>query len=144
MRSGQTMMFRFQVGTGAYEVRPWLTEEAFLESNTLGLAAQAAVNPQQALADDLPQEPKQLAEGVRFFGVQSAASQRDAYLQQMALQQQPDATWSPPILFYPDGTSSTVRLVLTNDRATYVTLKIRGLTGVAEVSDFLSAEELAL
>lgn len=143
MRTGQTMMFRFQVGTGVYEVRPWMTEEAYLENNTPGMAA-AAASPQQVLAQQQPEAPQELAEGVTFFGVQSAASQRDAYLQQMVLQQQPDGQWSPPILFYPDGTASTVRLVLTNDRQTFVTLKMRGLTGVVEVSDYLSSEELAL
>lgn len=141
MRTGQTMMFRFQTGTGIYEIRPWMTGEVLLEGNTLGLALPAA---DPALAAGPVVEPEELAEGVSFYGIQSTTSSRDAFIQQLALQQDPSGEWSPPVLFYPDGTSSTLRIVLKNERQTFVMVKLRGLTGVAEVSDYLSAEELAL
>ncbi len=47
-----------------------------------------------------------------------------------------------PILFYPDGTSATARIVLGNTRNYFVVVELRGLTGIARSSDLLSAEEL--
>ena len=47
-----------------------------------------------------------------------------------------------PILFYPDGTSATARIVLGNSRNHFVVVELRGLTGIARSSDLLTAEEL--
>ena len=47
-----------------------------------------------------------------------------------------------PILFYPDGTSATARIVLGNSRNHFVIVELRGLTGIARSSDLLTAEEL--
>jgi hypothetical protein len=47
-----------------------------------------------------------------------------------------------PILFYPDGTSATARIILGNSRNYFVVVELRGLTGIARSSDLLSAEEL--
>ena len=49
---------------------------------------------------------------------------------------------SAPIFFYPDGTSSTARLFVKNQRERYVKLTLRGLTGVVYVSGLLSGEQL--
>ena len=51
--------------------------------------------------------------------------------------------WSPPILFYPDGSASQAQLRLTNSTTQrFVQLRLRGLTGIAYVSDILVAAEL--
>ena len=42
--------------------------------------------------------------------------------------------WSKPILFYPDGTTSTATLLIKNDEARCVELHLRGLTGAVAVS----------
>ena len=52
-----------------------------------------------------------------------------------------EADWSQPILFYPDGTTSTARLVLKNERDHSIELSLRGLTGAVTVSDSYAAEE---
>ncbi|MCC6126814.1 MAG: prepilin-type N-terminal cleavage/methylation domain-containing protein [Pirellulales bacterium] len=51
-----------------------------------------------------------------------------------------DVLWSAPIFFYPDGTSSSVRLQICNDRNLGLELALRGMTGVARVSDIGAAE----
>ena len=38
-------------------------------------------------------------------------------------------SWSPPILFYPDGTTSTASLLIKNDKSRCIELYLRGLTG---------------
>jgi Arc/MetJ family transcription regulator len=45
-------------------------------------------------------------------------------------------------VFYPDGTATDARLVLTNERA-FVELQLRGLTGFSRASELLAQEELA-
>ncbi|HYW78225.1 MAG TPA: hypothetical protein VE890_01570 [Thermoguttaceae bacterium] len=46
-----------------------------------------------------------------------------------------DASWSLPIVFYPDGTTSTAQLIMKNEHDRQVRLSLRGLTGVARVGD---------
>ena len=46
-----------------------------------------------------------------------------------------EGSWSTPILFYPDGTTSDASLVLTGSRGTSIRVTLRGLTGVASVTD---------
>ena len=43
-------------------------------------------------------------------------------------------SWSKPILFYPDGTTSTATILIKNDQARCIELHLRGLTGAVAVS----------
>jgi prepilin-type N-terminal cleavage/methylation domain-containing protein len=45
------------------------------------------------------------------------------------------------ILFYPDGTTSTARLLLKNDRGLQMELSIRGLTGIVSVGEPFASQE---
>jgi Tfp pilus assembly protein FimT len=47
--------------------------------------------------------------------------------------------WSDPIFFYPDGTTSSARLVLKNKDGRMIELLLRGLTGVVKVGDITSS-----
>jgi hypothetical protein len=49
--------------------------------------------------------------------------------------------WSDPIFFYPDGTTSDVRLVLAGDQGRAVCVMLRGITGTASVADLASIME---
>ncbi|MBX3414098.1 MAG: hypothetical protein KF708_15530 [Pirellulales bacterium] len=44
-------------------------------------------------------------------------------------------SWSTPIVFYPDGTTSTTEFVLRNERGDEVVVSLRGLTGVSQMAD---------
>ena len=44
------------------------------------------------------------------------------------------ADWSKPILFYPDGTTSTATILIKNDQARCIELHLRGLTGAVTIS----------
>ena len=46
--------------------------------------------------------------------------------QQTPTAQLTDPQWSPPIFFYADGTSSTARLALSNERQQFILLSIAG------------------
>ena len=54
-----------------------------------------------------------------------------------------DPTWSAPVLFYPDGSCSNSQLTLNNERGAYVTVSLRGLTGMTMASELLSEGEIA-
>ena len=53
-----------------------------------------------------------------------------------------EAAWSEPIYFFPDGTTTTVRLLLRNEHEFYIILDLRGLTGITTVSDVMTVDEL--
>ena len=42
-----------------------------------------------------------------------------------------DGTWSSPIFFYPDGSSSTAAILLKNDLGRCIEIRLRGLTGTS-------------
>ncbi|MDR1963388.1 MAG: hypothetical protein LBQ50_06390, partial [Planctomycetaceae bacterium] len=48
--------------------------------------------------------------------------------------------WSAPIFFYPDGTTSAAAVLLKNDRGYCIEVRLRGLTGIAKVTEIHSAE----
>jgi len=137
MRTGRTMMFRYQAQTGLFEIAPWQGEEDYLESSQLFSVAA----PVQTSASNQPRT-EELGENITFAGLSAVASSRDMLIQQTVQNQGATGQWSPPILFYPDGTSTTTRVTLANKRQRYVMIQLRGLSGVAEVSDLLTAAEL--
>ncbi len=51
-----------------------------------------------------------------------------------------DVNWSAPIYFYPDGTSSSARLQICNDRNCVIELALRGMTGVVKVGEVNALE----
>ena len=48
-----------------------------------------------------------------------------------------DVQWSPPLLFYPDGTASDGTVTISDDEGRQMTLFIRGLTGGVSVGDLV-------
>lgn len=48
--------------------------------------------------------------------------------------------WSDPIFFYPDGTTSTARLILRNKEGMTIELLLRGLTGVVKVGQITASD----
>jgi hypothetical protein len=96
--------------------------------------------PQASAATESYNE--ELPESVSFVASETEADVRDA----MLVDDQSDLTslgqWSSPVFFYADGTTSTARLLLANSRQLHIVVTLRGLTGVSQVSDLLSPEEL--
>jgi hypothetical protein len=52
--------------------------------------------------------------------------------------------WSQPIFFYPDGTTSSVRLWLRNKDGRMIELYLRGLTGVVKVGNVTTTAQTAM
>jgi type II secretory pathway pseudopilin PulG len=148
MKTGQVQMFRFELGSSKYEVAPWLSQDANVESSVLG---QQLESQQSGSAGPSPLPPPQLEdlhENIIFTRITTPGNPRQELTEQaIAADSQYDqnalaAEWAPPILFYPDGTSSDARIYLGNRRTnSFVMVQLRGMTGVALMTDLLTEEE---
>ena len=152
METGRTYLFRYQPSGNLYTVEPLYTQDDYLESAEVTQNG-VALNTNSALAGVSAGQPsalatptgktEELAEGIVFTGSEATVDLRAALLTGGATTSAGlDSQWSEPIFFYSDGTTSTARLALANQRECYVLLTLRGLTGIVEVSGLLGAEEL--
>jgi hypothetical protein len=86
---------------------------------------------------------RRLPDGMTFHSSETQADARLASASvDTAATTSGNALEPPPIVFYPDGSSSDAKLVLTNQRF-FVELRLRGLTGMVRVSGLLTAEEIS-
>ena len=150
MDNGVIHVFTYNASTSQFQVQPWAGYDAALEGSATSLAF-AGTSLDVIATDAAPMlGGDQLPEGVVFSTVETVGDNRSTAALSTAdvsasggtaqvRAQQQEVT---PILFYPDGTTSTARLILANQHERYVILELRGLTGVVKVSDVLSAEEL--
>lgn len=139
MTTGTPHVFRYVPLTNQYQVEIWSGAESQIEAASLadfGLAQQPAVVAQGIGEKGLP-------DGVVFDANQTLQDTRAMLVGADGMQSQMgQAQWSDPIYFFPDGTTSTARLLLHNELELYVVLDLRGLTGVVTVSPVLTADEL--
>ncbi|MFH1269179.1 MAG: hypothetical protein ABIK89_25910 [Planctomycetota bacterium] len=139
MSSGRTLVFRYAVEGDRYSIRPHDGPE-FAAGAESADGFENRIDAQGQSAAMFGYEPK-LPEGMTFL---SGETDDDTRADSLAL----DTTssddgglgWSEPILFYPDGSASTTRLVLKSQYDRCVELSLRGLTGVVTVSETFSAE----
>ncbi len=155
MKTGQIQMFRYETDGTIFYVEPYLTEQDYLEADAMESTARDASMAQSTGTSGGPMpgalptvEPPQLRQrelpdGVIFAGGYFESDSRSAQIQQesqaalMAAGNQ-----VAPILFYPDGTTSDAELILSNDQQLFVRVTLRSLTGIAKISDLMSANEL--
>ena len=170
MKSGQTHLFRYQVGGNGYTVELWRADDAYLEAGMevdvnetapLGNLSGAQGSQGDANVDldvFMSGVQEELPEGVRFHGGLIEADMRAAMLDETSsngagpgLNANPglaggdgQSSWSQPILFYPDGTTSDAKVLLVNRNTVFVRIDLRGLTGVAKSSAVLDQNQLEL
>ena len=172
MKSGQTHLFRYQVGGNAYVVELWRADDAYLEAGTeidvsqtqpLAPTTQPLAGGDTEMTGTGVQET--LPEGVTFHGGLIEADMRGAMelsgtnanggMGNQTLQSTPlpgaptdplgaQSDWSQPLLFYPDGSTSDAKVLLVNRNVLFVRIELRGLTGIAKSTDVLDQNELEL
>lgn len=138
MSSGVPQVFSFQPETGWYSVEPYgdlETQTEAADATAFGVPAAAAFTGSGQVVTN----QRELPEGVVFLAGRTLTDLRSA-----VGQAQPQAPWSPPVFFYPDGTATTAEVVLRNEHQVHIRVELRGLTGVTATSDLLSADEVAL
>lgn len=142
MRTGRTHVFRFAPGTGNFTVEPWYSGDDYLESDELTTLTGAENFNTASLAGETSSKPETLPENVRFVGSETTLDLRAQLLAAADPEQASVDQLTPPIFFYANGSTSTARILLVNLQERYVTLTLRGLTGVAQVSGVQSKAEV--
>jgi prepilin-type N-terminal cleavage/methylation domain-containing protein len=127
MQSGQTHAFRYELNGSRFQIAS-IGALGLPENNEL-----APVDPEETpdQSGRVRLAENKLPSGIVFLGGDISSSNQ-------ILAMQPDVgqgPWSPPIMFYPDGTTSDASLLLSNDRQVTVRVTLRGLTGVASIVD---------
>ncbi|TWU07684.1 pilus assembly FimT family protein [Stieleria varia] len=134
MREGRTMILDGELEQGVIRIRPFQSladsieayDQTGSQSAMLTGADQATVTALQpdAVADREIQLPDEVV--LQNIAVVSAA--RAAAIEQQTVSDQTGG-FSRPILFYPDGTTSTAALTLKHATDGTITIKMRGITG---------------
>jgi prepilin-type N-terminal cleavage/methylation domain-containing protein len=127
MQSGQTHAFRFEPKGGRFQI---------VALNSLG----APEHSQLMAEDPEAREPttefvrlsqNRLPDGVVFFHGNIASSAQTLATMPMTV----ESSWSQPILFHPDGTTSDASVLLANDQQVAIRVTLRGLTGISQTAD---------
>ncbi len=133
LNSGQTLMFRYTPYEGQFQ----LEAQACVATTDGGSGLSTPAQPQTTR--------RTLPEGITFVSDDTELDMRATTA--MASESQTtsidDADWSQPILFYPDGTTSTATLTLKNQYDRCVALKLRGLTGVVRIGEVFTSQGLS-
>lgn len=139
---GRVFQFRFMPEGDRFLVESMPTPEAMTaDVESAGSAEGGSLDG--TLQDDVPVEDG-LPKGVRFAGGSVASDLRAvAALGQSTALSTTGASWSEPILFYPDGSTSTATVRLQNERGSAIEVSLRGATGVVSVGPITSLEELS-
>ena len=141
MSTGQTLVFRCTLDSETYtiEVQPGPESVSFITSSTEGEFAETSSESTGSLSTTTGQLP----EDIQFVDGEVAFDTRATILTDgsMETDSNSDATGMDPILFFPDGTTSTATLILENRYQRRIELSLRGLTGVVTVGDTYPAED---
>jgi len=137
MTTGRVQIFRCSLGGNQFRTDTWVSaSDAFGMQGSTSTAA-----PQQPRLGATTDGFEELPDGVTFYSSDTVSESRE-----LATDSEVAAmmgyTEERRIYFYPDGTSSTSRLVLFNDREQFVVVELRGLTGMSRVSDVKARDEV--
>ena len=140
MKTGRIHVYRFQSGDRHFEIIPWVAADDALESSTTADTAttssgMATASGTTAGGVELNEGPG-LPEGVIFVGGNAQSDSRALTVEEaLGGSAGGGGQWGAPILFYPDGTASEAYVIVANDSQEAVRVDLRGLTGLATVSD---------
>lgn len=142
MRTGQAQVFRFVAGSSEYSIEPWLqaTDEVEASNGATVMMAGglAKVDMQSGVMGgagvELGTAAEKLEEGFVFSAGAVLGDTRTLMIQQQTGTVSGGAgNQSAPIMFYPDGTTSTAEVAIKNEYGARRLIRIRGLTGEISV-----------
>ncbi|MBR5415954.1 MAG: prepilin-type N-terminal cleavage/methylation domain-containing protein [Thermoguttaceae bacterium] len=151
MKSGAALVFQYRSGTGEYRVFPKTSSEAAFSPQDVNVVAQTL--PETALFmggatiepdsfQNAPQNDASSREGGKIGSLTSSPAEEDRSFDstRRSLAPSDDASdWSKPILFFPNGRTSTAVIFLQSrpepgKQTYYSEISFRGMTGSARVS----------
>ena len=149
IKTGQAQAFRCQVGQSQFTIQPWLKASDSIEASAgatiiteLGQAIDTASTSSGVVSNmaDPTAGQKLLEEGVLFASADILNDMRSLSEQSTSDSMQTAMSgWSQPILFYPDGSTTTAHIVVQDARGRRMAVQLRGLTGEAKVIEVASA-----
>lgn len=134
MTSGRIQLFRYAPNTGRFDVETRSGFGFYAGQNSQDAANEQAT-PLAAADSELANDENSLPQGIIFVASATEMDSRAAAVLEDESTGGAATQWSEPILFYPDGTTSNARLVLSTEEGRCVELSLRGLTGVATAGD---------
>jgi prepilin-type N-terminal cleavage/methylation domain-containing protein len=158
MSTGCLLVFRYEIDGGKYRLDAVTLDGAYVAVDQTSSSPASTYNAETNSADSTSNSQnnqnntaaaatssaldKTLPEGITFVGSESVVDSRAA----MTINNisSAEAGWSEPIFFYPDGTTSTARLILRNKEYRAIELFLRGFTGVVKISDVTTLDEAAV
>lgn len=147
MRSGRTYIVQLSTETHQLRIRPWVDANDMTEtldqtggSSALLIGGNAMAGSMQEVDIQAEAREVDLPEGVKITSLNVQSSQR-SFMIESQMQAEAAVGWGQPILFYPDGTTSTAAVTATSDGVGQVIVLLRGLTGEATVTDVLPVPE---
>lgn len=154
IEAGRVYQFRFKPEGNSYRVDPWTggleTDPALQAQTTLGsnLSESESITTTGSGASDEEQElldwklEETLPEQITFNSAERLTEDEAGQRQVMQLNQGVASEWSAPILFFPDGRTSSASLLLKNNNDVYCRATLRSLTGVGRASEILARDQI--
>ena len=140
IRSGHACLFHCTPRSGIYSLTRVQGGESPHEEEAIGDFGRLETSVE--IDDSMRRKLCALPEDVFFVPSQAASETHpDATLVASDRVSDDGNDWSEPILFYPDGTTSTARLMLENAYGRRIELSLRGLTGVVTIGSVLGVGE---
>jgi len=128
--SGRVYAFRYAPDSDRYLVRPLDTSEFCMEGQ--GTEVTTPVEGQTEAGMGFASSEHRLPEGVLFAAGEKLPEATAVPLAADSMPASEDGlAWAEPILFHPDGTTSTAQLRLVNEHGSTVDVSLRGLTGLS-------------
>jgi prepilin-type N-terminal cleavage/methylation domain-containing protein len=131
MRTGQMQLLRFEAGGSRYYIQPWVAGD-----DTLNASLEQSVQLQTEPGVPANIRMRTLPEKVTFHFTEGKFDTRAAMVEQeLTNAERGDVTWSRPLLFYADGTSSQARILLVNAREQGIEILLQGIVGTAKIGN---------
>ena len=130
IESGAACAFRYRPGSGRFEVGP-LSNEVEESESPSPPARERQSRRNDPAEDSLPSSVWFVEPKASPGGTEAAASSGRA----------DDAAWSAPIVFFPNGRSSSARIRLAGPGGHEVEVALRGLTGTTQIGPLERIEQ---
>jgi prepilin-type N-terminal cleavage/methylation domain-containing protein len=146
MRTGRTQMMQLRVGASDARVKAWSDMNDLTEAiDQTGASSALLMGGNASPAVLQPTETETVARNIELppeilIGDAKVESTQRSYLIDTQSLSETSEGWSQPILFYPDGTTSTAAVTFTQSDAGKIIVVLRGLTGEVTVTDVLAAD----
>jgi len=144
MSTGETFVFRCSLESDEYtiESQPGPESVGLISTSADGQFDETA-STSTTLTEPLSTKTRRLPEDIRFVDGEVAFDTRATILGEATDDFSSDSAGQcvDPIMFFPDGTTSTAKLILENEFQRRIELSLRGLTGVITGGKTYSAED---